>query len=400
MDSLPSVMCSRVPVLVFVLVLLFALVHSANTQAAAGDSISNIATLNYVIGGVPGSVESSPTGNATPGPGNGTPTTFIEDRIVNFIVTAVDASAVSVTSGQVNAVTTFTVTNTGNATHDFLLTAVNTTPNPFGTPADNIDPVPPLQVFVEDGTTPGYQQVEDTDVFIDELAIGATQTAYIVVTMPVAVAADVAAVALVAQVAEGGVAATEGAAINNDDNANTSPAGTYSNGATAVPAGTATDIPDTAGMDTVFNDPAGAAAEDVDSTGLAQDVAQNGQHSDASAYEVAGSPVIITKSVTVIDTLGGTDPHPGSTLRYTLDVTVIGGSNVNNLVVTDPVPANTTYTPGSITLNGVVQTDVNDPPTDYSQFSGTAVIVDLSEAGAVSIAPGTPNQIIFEVTID
>jgi uncharacterized repeat protein (TIGR01451 family) len=255
-------------------------------------------------------------------------------------------------------------------------------------------------VFVEDGTTPGYQQVEDTDVFIDELAIGATQTAYIVVTMPVAVAADVAAVALVAQVAEGGVAATEGAAINNDDNANTSPAGTYSNGATAVPAGTATDIPDTAGMDTVFNDPAGAAAEDVDSTGLAQDVAQNGQHSDASAYEVAGSPVIITKSVTVIDTLGGTDPHPGSTLRYTLDVTVIGGSNVNNLVVTDPVPANTTYTPGSITLNGVVQTDVNDPPTDYSQFSGTAVIVDLSEAGAVSIAPGTPNQIIFEVTID
>ena len=79
---------------------------------------------------------------------------------------------------------------------------------------------------------------------------------------------------------------------------------------------------------------------------------------------------------------------------------VIGGSNVNNLVVTDPIPVNTTYTPGSIMLNGILQTDVNDPPTDYSQFSGTAVIVDLSEAGAVSVAPGTPNQIIFEVTID
>ena len=106
--------------------------------------------------------------------------------------------------------------------------------------------------------------------------------------------------------------------------------------------------------------------------------------------------------MTVIDTLGGNDPHPGATLRYQLDVTITGSVSVNNLVITDTIPINTTYTPGSIVLNSVAQTDApfTVDGVDYAEFNGADVIVDLSQAGAVSIAPGAINTITFDVTID
>ena len=114
----------------------------------------------------------------------------------------------------------------------------------------------------------------------------------------------------------------------------------------------------------------------------------------------ASASVVLNKTVTVIDTLGGIDPHAGSTLRYQIDVVVGGVSNVNNLVITDAVPVNTTYTPSSLLLNGIAQTDVSDTPADYSEFNGSAIVVDLSLGGTVSVAPATPNLITFDVTIN
>jgi uncharacterized repeat protein (TIGR01451 family) len=370
----------------------FAMIFSTNVLAAAGDSISNTATINYDIAGSPG------TGNAS--------VSFLEDRIINFTVTGANGgSAVPVISDMVDAVQQFTITNTGNAVQDFLLTAVNTSPNPFGLPADNFDPVPgTVQVFVESGVTPGYQVAEDTAVFVDELLTGASHEVYVVADMPTQAIDDVSAIALIAQVAEGGTAG-EGAVINADDNGNTSPAGVFSNGSTSTSAGTASTVPDSAlTMETVFNDPAGSSPEDV-STDLLQDVSRNGQHSDAGAYQVM-SPVSITKAVTVIDTSGGTDPHPGATLRYQLDVNVAGNTAVDNLVITDAIPASTTYTDDSIVLNAVLQTDADDAPVDYSRaidISSKPVVsieVDLSQGGTVSVAPGATNVIIFEVTIN
>jgi uncharacterized repeat protein (TIGR01451 family) len=372
---------------------IFSFLNSANVFAVAGDTITSIATVNYAIGGVPGS--------------NNASASFVEDRRVNFFVTESNGgSAVPVITDMNNAVMQFTVTNTGNTVHDFLLTAANTSPNPFATPADNFDPLAgTMQVFVESGVTPGYQLAEDTAVFIDELAVNVSRVVYIVADMPTQLIGDVAAVALIAQIAEGGVASVEGAAINADTNGNISPAGLFSNGATNMPAGipnTISDSPLT--METVFNDPAGLNPEDISTDG-AQDVAANGQHSDASAYQVM-SPVSILKTVTVIDTVGGTDPHPGATLRYRLEVSVSGNTQVDNLIISDVVPANTSYTDGSILLNGVVQTDVNDSPVDYSRAIDilskpvVSIEVDLSQGGAASVAPGTTNIIIFEVTID
>lgn len=385
-SSVSTVLNLLVAVVLSVSIALFPI----KSLATAGDTISNTATISYDLGGVP-TVTSATT-------------SFTEDRRINFSVTDSNGgSAVPVISNMTDAVLQFVVTNDGNATQDFLLTARNTSPNPYGLPADNFDPVGLIRTFAESGATPGYQPAEDTAAFVDELAPSASRIVYVVANLPALVADDVAAVALVAQVAEGG-AVGEGAAINADDNGRVSPAGTYSNGATIVAAGTPNPVADTSGMETVFNDPAAADAEDVDSAGV-QDIAGNGQHADASAYQVS-PPVIITKSVTVIDTLGGSDPHPGATLRYQLDVSVVGNTSVADLVINDPIPANTTYTDGSILLNGVAQTDSNDAPADYSRAIDIlskpviSIEVDLSQGGSVLVAPGTNNVIIFEVTID
>ena len=377
-------------------------VFPSQVFSAAGDVISNTATVNYSILAVPFTQESSPTGNTVQGVGNGTPTTFAEDQVVNFSVVTNDGAPVNVASGANNAFLTFTVVNTGNAIQDFLLTAINTAPNPFGAPVDNFDPVMPLQVFVEDGANAGYLLAEDTGLFIDDLAPGASATVYVVADIPVAAIGDLAAVAMVAQIAVGG-APGPGVAITNDDNNHISPAGTYSNGGTTVVAGTANDASDSAGVDLVFGDQAGGAPEDVDSTSAVQDAPSNGQHSDTGAFLVqtvgaAVDPLI--KTVTVIDTLGGTDPHAGATLRYQIVVNTTGASTVDNLVITDPIPPNTTYTPNSITLNGALQTDAIDEPADYSEFDGTQIIVDLSQNSTVSISTATTNTIVFDVTID
>ncbi|MBN4063570.1 hypothetical protein JYT79_02190 [Cardiobacterium sp. AH-315-I02] len=366
---------------------------STNVFSAAGDSINATATINYLVGGV------SAISNAS--------AEFTEDRRINFVVTEANGgSAIPVISDMTNAVMQFSITNMGNDTLDFLVTAVNTSANPFATPVDNFDPLPgTIQVFVENGVTPGYQATEDTAVFVDELALNTTRFVYVIADMPTQVPDDVSAIALIAQIAEGGESGIEGAAINADDNAHHSPAGVFSNGSIVMPAGVSTTTPDSpASMETVFNDPAGLNPEDV-STDLKQDIVGNGQHTTTGSYQLM-SPVNIVKTVTVIDTLGGTDPHPGATLRYQLVVGVTGNTAVDNLVVSDVIPANTTYTDDSIKLNAVSQTDAIDAPVDYSHAIDilnkpvVSIEVDLSLGGSVAVTPGSTNIIIFEVTID
>lgn len=372
-------------------VLILSSLATTDLFAAAGDSISSTATINYNISGLPGS--------------NNASASFLEDRRINFFVAESNGGvAVPVISDMTDAVMQFTVTNTGNAVQDFLVTAENTTPNPFGLPPDNFNPLV-IQVFIESGATPGYQPAQDIAVYIDELVVNVPRVVYVVADMPTQVINDVSAIALIAQIAEGGAPGVEGIAINADDNGHVSPAGVFGNGSTVMPAGTPNTIPGTqATMETVHNDPAGLTSEDI-STALVQDIASNGQHSDAGAFQVL-SPVLIVKTVTVIDTLGGSDPHPGATLRYQLVVDVAGNAAVDNLIISDLIPANTTYTDNSILLNTAAQTDANDAPVDYSRAIDilskpvVSIEVDLSQGGIVSVAPGTTNVIIFEVTID
>ena len=110
------------------LIAVIALAVPLSAQAAGTDrnvSITNRAVVNYQVGGVGQPlIESSPAGNSTSGAGNGTDTTFVVDDKVMVTVTNNDAAAVTTAPGAswLHAMK-FTVTNVGNGTHDFAVSA-------------------------------------------------------------------------------------------------------------------------------------------------------------------------------------------------------------------------------------------------------------------------------------
>jgi len=391
---------------------------STAVLADAGDTISNIATITYDVGTVTQTpIESSPGGNSTAGIGNGTATDFLEDRVINFSVA--ESGVVGYNSGaagETGVALQFTLTNNSNATLDFLLAAIDTDLDTHnGGAADSID-ANNIAVFVEDGTTAGYQPAEDTALFADELAEGAAVTVYIVGDIPAgATNGQTAGYALVAQVAAGGVAATEGAAITNDDNGNVSPAGTYSNGGTVVAAGTANNVADSVGvMDTVFNDPAGAAAEDWSTAGT-QDIAQNGQASDSDAFQVNAAALTVSKTSTVINdpVNGATNPKaiPGATVQYTVTIAnAAGAGDADNVAITDSLNTQITAD-GSIawvtdsmvitapTINGGAAQALTDAVDgDAGAFDDTAGNREIS-ASCGTLQAAETCTLTFQVTV-
>lgn len=81
---------------------------------------------------------------------------------------------------------------------------------------------------------------------------------------------------------------------------------------------------------------------------------------------------------------------PGATITYRLDA--IFDAPVPAVAIDDRVPAGTVYVPGSLTLDGAVQSDAAD--VDAAQFDGTAVHVALGDV----TAPGT-RTVQFQVRI-
>ncbi|MEM7304740.1 MAG: hypothetical protein AAF372_04365 [Pseudomonadota bacterium] len=132
-----------------------------------------------------------------------------------------------------------------------------------------------------------------------------------------------------------------------------------------------------------------------------------GTDTDASRVVLQTGPILsTTKSVEVISNPGLTDPNPkaipGAIMRYTIslenasDATAAG----ENIVISDLIPGNTTYTFGdnNITLNGIAQTDANDPPTDNTDFGISTPNTVTSTIGTVN--PGESHTLTYEVTID
>jgi uncharacterized repeat protein (TIGR01451 family) len=122
-----------------------------------------------------------------------------------------------------------------------------------------------------------------------------------------------------------------------------------------------------------------------------------GTDSDIGTYIVSNVVVSVVKTASVSDPFGGTEPIPGATITYTIAVTVAGSGIAEGVVITDPIPVHTTYSPGTLTLNAASLTD--DADGDAGDVGGTTpgtVTVNLGD-----VAAGSPVEIItFSVVID
>ncbi len=321
---------------------------------ASNTTISNLATLNYSVGGTAqAAVGSSAGGNLV---GAGTATTFLVDKKVNLTVVETNSAPTIVAPGQVGAVTTFTVTNTGNDPQDFSLAAANlangtTIFNNSTTLTDNFDSAAACTTFVESGATAGYQAAQDTATFIDELVAngaGSTATVYVVCNIPAAQANNsVAVVSLTATAKTGG---TAGGPIGGTLTDNTASA-------------------NTAAVDNVFADAAVAAVNadgtipaqaGNDATGIARD-----------AYKVSAAILTVSKAQSIVcdPVTGTTNPHniPGAVVRWTITISNAAGAGTANLAtVADALDVtNTTIDPNLITGAGAL-------PASCASATGTA----------------------------
>ena len=140
---------------------------------------------------------------------------------------------------------------------------------------------------------------------------------------------------------------------------------------------------------------------------LVNEFPTGGTDTDASRIILQTGPILsTTKSVEVVSNPGLTEPNPkaipGAVMRYTISLENAANASAagENIIISDSIPANTTYTFGdnNITLDGASQTDADDAPTDNTDFGVTTPNTITSNLGTVN--PGESHTLTYEVTID
>jgi uncharacterized repeat protein (TIGR01451 family) len=333
---------------------------------ASGTDITNNVSVAYNVGGVAQTAETDSD-------------TFTVDRKIDLTVAEVGTITTSVSPGQTDAVTTFTVTNTSNATLDFGLSAAQLA---GGTAAhggtDNFD-FTGLAIFVDSNGNGTYESGTDTATFIDELAADTSATVFVIGDIPgTRVTGDVAGVNLTAQAKESGAASTEGAVVTETTGANT------------------------AGVDTVFADGDGPGTE----------TANDGQHSAGDDYTVDAADISVTKTSSVLwDPVNGSTNAkaiPGAVVEYCIAVANAPGSaTATGVAISDTIPANLTYystlATGPATIPTVIGV-ISALACDGTGTNGDASLLQES-GGTVSgnlgaVAAGVTETLIFRVTVD
>jgi uncharacterized repeat protein (TIGR01451 family) len=321
----------------------------------AGSTITNNVQVNYQVGGVAQTAVSASD-------------TFMVDRKVNVTVTEVGTTTVSVSPGQTSAVTTFSVTNLSNATLDFALTATQQTGGAGAhSNTDNFD-VSNVKVYVDTNGNGTFDAGDTQVTYLDELAADTSKTVFVVADIPAGrVTGDVAVVTLTATGREGGAAGTQGAALVQTTTANT------------------------AAMDTVFADGAGAT-----------DAARDASFSAKDDYTVLAAALTVTKVSSVIsDPLNGTtNPKliPGAVVQYCVTVkNAAGGASATGINVSDLLPTTTTYQSSTgILINGTVTgTTCNADGTAGGNFAAGTVTATIP-----TVAAGDARTVVFRVTIN
>jgi uncharacterized repeat protein (TIGR01451 family) len=359
---------------------------TTNVMAAgttSGTPITNIATINYTVDGTPQPPTDTP------------PSTFVVDTIVNLLLVEDNDTHTFVAAGSLAQATGFTLTNLGNASQTYSLTAAQSSLAVFGE-ADAFD-VTNFAYYI-DGDNNGLLDLAfDTLLatgIVPVMAPDAVVNLLVVADIPVSTPDNTAsAISLTAVTYE-------------------------SNGITLT---LETLVADTVGsVDIVFADP---AIVQVLATGTAAQLEGNATAIALDQYHVQTAALTITKaSVVYSDPANGTTlpkAIPGATLTYTITVTNTGTGIATGVSIVDivdeigsSVAINPTYNNGTTICTGaqviavqdggvaglVCQTDAVDPLTDFGDFTtnvASAIGLTLGAAGG-----GSDTAIMsFQVTI-
>jgi len=333
-------------------------VHAAGT--VAGTNINNTATVNYSVGG------------ASQTPVTSNTATFVVDRKVNLAVTEVGGTSTTIVYGSTAQVTTFQVTNLTNATQDFRLSAAQQASlavTTFGI-TDNMD-MSNVHVYVDVNNNGTYEAGTDTATYIDELAPDMSKTVFIVADAPASGAAN-------------GTAGGTGGSLGAD-----------------LVATIGADNPAT--VDIVFADGSGPL-----------DLQYDGRQSALDAYVVASTTVSFAKTATIIsdpvNLLLTPKAIPGAVVEYCLKVSNTGGSAATGVNITDAIPVNTTYVPGSLYVGGSTllgacvadgtAEDDNSAGADETDPNGGSSDGATVTAYIPTISAGTTVTARFRVTLD
>jgi uncharacterized repeat protein (TIGR01451 family) len=309
----------------------------AFAATAPGTNIANTATVDYEVSGTPFSEDSNPV-------------TVTVQELVDVDVVVQAPNPKSVLSPSTNQPTQFRVTNLGNGSEQFNLASSNQAGDDFDVTLVSI-----------------YRDVDNDDVFEPGAADGAPLTSFTFTSGQIAdfwVVVDV----------------PNGRADGDDSIVRLT--ATSANGT-----GTAGDVDDG------VSDGAGDGDGGVDiiwgNSG--------GDDFDQATYTVIDISFTFTKAQTVTDPFGGSEVVPGSVIHYTITISATGTATASNVVITDPIPANTTYDAASIEYNNAARTDAAD--ADNCDFN-------VTNAGQVTctlpnITGGDPAITIeFEVVIN
>jgi uncharacterized repeat protein (TIGR01451 family) len=290
----------------------FGSAHAAGT--AAGTTVNNRATVNYSVGGTAQTpIESSPAGNSTAGVGNGASTTFLVDRRVLFTVSEVSGNATTVSPGQNDRVTTFTVSNSTNAAEGFALSASNLSGTTLFGQTDNTD-MNALRVFVDNpaggGTAGVYDPAIDTATNINSLAVDSSVAVFIVANTP--------------------GTATNNQCANERLRAQAAVAG--SNGGTLEVADSNGDDPTL--VEALFGDAGNDGIETAD-----------------DQYAVQSAALTIQKTSSVIsDPFNGVGANrlavPGAVMEYVVTITNNGSVAATSVQIEDTLDGTLTFAPG------------------------------------------------------
>jgi uncharacterized repeat protein (TIGR01451 family) len=320
-------------------VVALALIGAVPSAFAAGTDyntdISNTASVNYSVSGVPQTViQSSPTGNSTPGAGAGfgAPTTFKVDKKIIFIAEETNGEATVTSPGLTQVVTVFRVSNTSNGAQDFRLAADNTQPPAIIFGATDAFDMSNFTLHVSAAacttamTTPTYA-AEPATTFIAALPEDSCRYVFVRSDTPVS------------PTAANGLASTIRLVVSATT--------TGSSGATLEAETAAVDNP--AAVDVVF----------AETGTLNGNVVENGVSMAFDQYLVG--TLTVTKTAEVISDglsdAGQFKAIPGAVVEYTISVQN-NGLATSGAALTEVIPANTTYVAGSTTLNGAARADV------------------------------------------